>query len=89
MSTVNDWHEYSHREPKKCPTCQLANQWSEVRATHSMTTTMAYNVFGDPETGRFHNHDGNVTTTYYECGRGHRFTESLAKKCWCGWSEEA
>lgn len=71
-----------------CPECQESGLKSKVVVGASMTTLMYFPPFYD-ESGRFHCHDANVTTTSYECSNGHKWSASSRASCWCGWPDSA
>ena len=52
-----------------------------------MRTRLPVQSFYDPE-GKYHVHDGNTTTTSYNCTNGHNWWESTRGSCWCGWPTE-
>lgn len=70
-----------------CPWCELSGQTSTVFEGMSCCTA-AYTPPYFDATGRRHNHDGNATTTSYNCSRGHQFTERSYPQCWCGWTAQ-
>lgn len=67
----------------KCPECVKAGLRSQVmQVGASLRTLMGSFPYYDSK-GRYHDHDPNVTSTSYKCGRGHEWTEKTTKKCWC------
>ena len=68
-----------------CPTCEKEGEKSKVYSQGGSSTLLGYSPFYDEE-GRYHNHDPNRTTAYYECSRGHRWSAIIDNSCWCGWS---
>ena len=67
-----------------CEACKSEGKTSRVFAGMSYTTAAYYPPFYDEE-GRYHSHDGNTTSTTYECSNGHRFYIAGQPSCWCGW----
>ena len=70
-----------------CKTCQEKGELSSVYVGAGMRTLLAVQSFYDPE-GKYHVHDGNTTTTSYNCTNGHNWWESNKGSCWCGWPTE-
>ena len=70
-----------------CETCKAEGKTSRVFDRGGSTTCAYYQPFYD-ENGKWHNHDGNITTTGYECSNGHRWTVESTGSCWCGWPNE-
>lgn len=68
----------------KCPQCKKEGKKSKVYPGVGYTTCMYCPPFYDEE-GKYHNHDGNVTTQEYSCSNGHKWTERTTGSCWCGW----
>jgi len=70
-----------------CPTCKEKRRKSCVQAGIVETTLGYYPLFYD-EYGRLHVHDRNRSTTSYQCGNGHEWTEAKTGSCWCGWPDK-
>lgn len=64
----------------KCEKCQLEGKKSTIQIGMSMTTCMGTNTYYD-ESGNFHYHDPNSTSTDYRCSNGHEWQESSRSKC--------
>jgi len=67
-----------------CPECKKQGLKSCVYEGISTTTCIGYTAYYD-ESGFYHNHDPNVTTTEYRCSNGHTWVERSTPHCWCGW----
>ncbi len=67
-----------------CQECKKKGLKSCIYPGVGSVTLVYYPPFYD-EKGRFHNHDGNLRTTYYECSRGHKWMDKTIGSCWCGW----
>lgn len=70
-----------------CPECKKQELKSKVYTGPGLTTLMWCPPFYD-EDGKFHNHDGNTTTTPMNCSNGHNWTHESIGSCWCGWPED-
>lgn len=71
----------------KCPECVKENKESCLYPSISYVTDAYYPPFYDKE-GKYHHHDGNVTTNKYYCSNGHQFNNKSYGSCWCGWGKE-
>jgi hypothetical protein len=71
----------------KCPTCVAEGKKSTVSVGIGMTTCAYYTPFYD-EDGKYHYHDGNITTTELSCSNGHTWAQRSGNSCWCGWTNE-
>ena len=71
----------------KCPECVKEGKKSTVAVGMSMTTCMYFEPFYDEE-GKYHNHDGNRTSTEMRCSNGHSWVHGSTGSCWCGWGKE-
>ena len=69
-----------------CPECKKQGLKSKVYVGVSSQTLVYCKPFYD-ENGNYHNHDGNITTTYYDCSNGHKWIHEETDSCWCGWPE--
>ena len=70
----------------KCPTCVEEGKRSIINAPgYGMTTAAFYQPYYD-EDGKYHHHDGNITTMEYSCSEGHSWTDKRSGTCWCGWN---
>ena len=67
-----------------CSQCKKEGKKSKVYPGVGMVTAMYCPPFYD-EDGRFHNHDGNITTQEYACSNGHKWAAEVSSSCWCGW----
>lgn len=65
----------------KCPYCVEEGKVSRVRIPSScVTTCMADEQFYD-ESGTYHRHDPNTSTSELSCSQGHRWVVSAMGKC--------
>ena len=69
-----------------CPECKVEGLWSTVYGGAGEITAAYYRSFYDDD-GRYHHHDGNTMTSYYECSQGHSWIEYSTGSCWCGWPD--
>lgn len=71
-----------------CQTCQEAGGTSCCRVSRSGSfANMVYapvRTYYDEE-GRYHSHDPEEYTDSYVCSKGHGWTKTIRKSCWCGW----
>ncbi len=70
-----------------CPECIKKGLKSMVYPGSGSTTCMYFQPFYDEE-GKYHHHDGNITTYEYSCSNGHKWVEKSSGSCWCGWGEK-
>jgi len=68
-----------------CPFCAREGRKSQLRPGISFKTAMYFAPYYDEE-GKYHFHDGNMTTTDFGCSNGHRFDYRRKGYCSCGWS---
>lgn len=69
----------------KCPTCVAEGKQSRVYVGGGASTSMYCPPFYD-EDGKWHDHDMNLVSQSYSCSNGHKWTEAVEQKCWCGWT---
>ena len=67
-----------------CPYCE-AGVSSTVTVTGTNIHVGIYQHYYD-DAGFYHSHDSTVTTTRYECSRGHAWEDTAGMPCACGWS---
>ena len=58
-----------------CPECQQAGQTSKLFPQGSSATLLYCPPFYD-ESGQYHHHDSNRTTTHFHCSNGHEFSRA-------------
>lgn len=66
-----------------CLECKKLGLKSVVYEGCCRRTLMAPIVFYD-EDGEYHRHDPNITTTSYQCSKGHVWQEDFKSTCGCG-----
>jgi hypothetical protein len=65
----------------KCIQCVKENKKSTLFARHGMiVTNMGFTPYYDEE-GRYHSHDPNLSTQFFECSNGHVSKVTTLKKC--------
>jgi hypothetical protein len=74
-------------ERMMCHYCVAEGEKSVLYApTSGISTAMGWSPYYDEE-GKYHFHDMNSLTAEYHCSRGHRYVETLQKRCPnCDWS---
>ena len=70
-----------------CPKCKEQELKSGVFPGISTRTLVYCAPFYD-ESGNYHIHDSNITTTGYRCTNGHEWSDKSMGRCWCGWGVE-
>lgn len=63
-----------------CPVCQEKNLKSSVYGGPTMQTLVNCMPYYD-EDGNYHFHDRNISTSYYSCSLGHRWSVSNKAIC--------
>lgn len=63
-----------------CPHCKSENKKSFLYEGLCFTTAMGFQSFYD-EDGNYHSHNGNRTSTAYNCSNGHSFSVSVLTQC--------
>lgn len=66
----------------KCQYCVKEGKTSTVRIGSSSRTCAGISQFYDKD-GKYHIHDGNITSTEYICSNNHEWTGKSKSKCWC------
>lgn len=64
----------------KCPECVASNQASRVYRKGCTKALMGWSPYYD-EDGKYHSHDGNVTTAGFSCSNGHYFQRKYRDRC--------
>lgn len=67
-----------------CPECKRKGLDSTVRLAGFECEGEVGEQFRDG-VGNLHVHNGSTSTSRYNCSRGHRWTEIIKFRCWCGW----
>lgn len=70
-----------------CEECKKNKQRSLSYPGGSTSTLLGFQPYFD-EDGKYHNHDPNKITTYYNCSNGHKWVNSYVQSCWCGWPDK-
>jgi hypothetical protein len=71
-----------------CKQCKDVGMLSHIHEGYSMSTALYSRPYYD-EKGVYHNHDGNIATTFYTCTKGHQWTAREQNRCPaedCAWN---